>query len=178
MPMSRRGVLLLTALILIAGGGWIAATRVADPARAGRIPAPRVSHPAPDFTLTTTDGETLTLSELKGKPVLLNFWATWCPPCRAEMPYIQAAHEAYKGAGLVVVAVDVQEGREKVSQFARELGLTFPLALDTTGQVGTTYQVRAFPTSFFIDREGIIRSTFTGPMTSPVLEERLRAIVQ
>ena len=178
MPTSRQGLIALMALLLVVGSGWIAATRVTDTSQAGLPPAPQVGHPAPDFTLTTTDGETVTLSELRGKPVLLNFWATWCPPCRAEMPHIQSAFEEYEEAGLLILAVDQQESRAEVLAFAQAFGLTFPLALDTTGQVGMTYLARALPTSYFIDREGIIRDKFIGPMTLPILEDRLNAIMQ
>lgn len=175
---SRRGVMALMVLVVLLGSGWIAATRVVDSSQVGLPPAPQVGHPAPDFTLSTTDGETVTLSELHGKPVLVNFWATWCPPCRAEMPHIQAAYGEYEEAGLVILAMDQQEPIEEVRLFAEGLGLTFPLVLDTTGQVGTAYLVRALPTSFFIDRDGIIRDKFAGPMTGPILEERLNAIVR
>jgi DsbE subfamily thiol:disulfide oxidoreductase len=171
-------VLFLMALTLIAGSGWIVVTRVVDTSQARFPPAPQVGHPAPDFTLATTNDEALTLSQLKGKPVLLNFWATWCPPCRAEMPHIQAAYKEYGAAGLIVVAIDEQESADEVRRFANEFGLTFPLALDTSGQVGQKYLARALPTSFFVDRGGIIRHKFTGPMTEPILEERLNAIMR
>jgi peroxiredoxin len=94
------------------------------------------------------------------------------------MPHIQAAYGEYEETGLVILAVDQQEPIEEVRLFAEGLGLTFPLVLDTTGQVGTAYLVRALPTSFFIDRNGIIRDKFAGPMTGPILEERLNAIVR
>ncbi|MFZ5915870.1 MAG: TlpA family protein disulfide reductase [Chloroflexota bacterium] len=178
MPAANRGLLFLMVFTLIAGIGWIVATRVTDSTQAGLPPAPQVGHPAPDFSLQTVDGETVTLGALQGQPVLLNFWATWCPPCRAEMPHIQQVWQAYQADGLIVLAVDEQESAQTVGQFAAGLGLTFPLLLDVTGEVGNDFQVRALPTSFFIDRQGIVRQKFTGPMTTAILHERLQAILR
>ena len=109
---------------------------------------------APDFTLTTIDGGTLKLSDYHGSPVLLNFWATWCGPCREELPDIQAATEIYGPLGLVVLSVDQGESRRKVAPFVAEHGLTFPVALDTDGRVGDLYGVDSIPRTFFIKPGG------------------------
>jgi thiol-disulfide isomerase/thioredoxin len=111
----------LTVLLSIA---WILMSRVPGPIDpTAAPPAPRAGFRAPDFTLTTLDGETVTLSDLRGQPVLINFWATWCPPCRAEMPAIQAAYEQYAAQELVVLGVDMAESPQTVAGFVQESSL-------------------------------------------------------
>ncbi len=159
------------AALLVGGGAWIAVSHVpatTDPTTA----APQVGFLAPDFTLTTLADEPVTLGELRGKPIVLNFWATWCPPCRAELPHFQAAHEAY-GDEVIILAVDEQENARHVMDFAQQLGLTFPIPLDTDGRVGVEYRVRAYPTTFFIDAEGVIQRVVRGTTTRAVLDSTL-----
>ncbi|MDP2719755.1 MAG: TlpA disulfide reductase family protein [Dehalococcoidia bacterium] len=122
--------------------------------------------PAPDFTLTTLDGGTVTLSALRGQPVLLNFWATWCPPCRQEMPLIQAIFEEKKDSDLHIVAVDIGEDLSTVKKFIEDEKLGFTIALDYRKQVAQTYGIQAIPTSFLIDREGRIIHTKVGAFNS------------
>ena len=172
------------AIIIIAaalGGVWIVASRVPqnqdDVFDTGLEAVPRKGFSAPDFTLTTLDGATVRLSDLRGKAVLINFWASWCGPCRAEMPHIQAAYEKHTNDGLVVLGVDQAESPATVARFVDEFGLTFPIPLDSDGQVSAAYQARALPTSFFVDAEGVIRDTFTGPMTSGHIESMLEGIL-
>ena len=171
------GLMLLT---LALGVVWILGSRAqvqpAD-AAAAQVAAPRAGFLAPDFTLTTLTGETISLSDLRGRPVFINFWATWCPPCRAEMPDIQAAYERYAGQGLVILGVNMAEPPGPVAAFVQEFGLTFPIPMDRDGRVATMYRIRAIPTSFFVDREGVIRSMFIGPMNGPIIEERLGQIM-
>ena len=168
----------LMASTLILGVFWILMSRVPGPADpTAAPPAPRTGFRAPDFTLTTLAGETVTLSDLRGRPVLINFWATWCPPCRAEMPAIQAAYERYAPQGLVVLGVDMAESPNVVAAFVERFGIRFPIPLDRDGRVATQYRVRAIPTSFFVDREGVVRSVFTGPMNTPLIEDRLSQIL-
>ncbi|MCL2602083.1 MAG: TlpA family protein disulfide reductase [Treponema sp.] len=113
-------------------------------------------------TLATTQGSNLTLSELKGKAVLLNFWATWCPPCRDEMPSMEALYRRYKDAGLEIVAVNVREDRGQVQSFMASYRLSFPAVLDADGRVSGIYGVRALPTSFLINKEGKIVARLVG----------------
>jgi thiol-disulfide isomerase/thioredoxin len=142
---------------------------------------PAKGEPAPDFVLPALDGPPVRLSDLRGTPVLINFWATWCSPCRAEMPDIQAA---YAGAGgqLIVLAVNVEgtnaETARRLSRdFKDELGLTFPILLDTPeGATFDQYRLRGLPDSFFIDRDGIIRDVVIGPLSKRALDEKLQAI--
>jgi cytochrome c biogenesis protein CcmG/thiol:disulfide interchange protein DsbE len=168
----------LMALTLILSVAWLLASRIqgtADPKTL--VPAPQAGFLAPDFTLTTLEGETVTLSVLRGRAVLINFWATWCPPCRTELPTIQSAYDRYADQGLVVLAVDMAEPPQVVAAFAQKFALRFPILLDHDGEVAAQYQIRALPTSFFVDREGVIRSMFIGPMNGPLMDERLAQIL-
>jgi len=139
---------------------------------------PLTGSPAPDIVMTDENGRVTRLSELRGKPVLINFWATWCGPCRFEMPAMVEAYEKHKGEGLTILAVNVQEGAQEVKEFAKAFKMTFPITLDTKGQVIDAYGVRAMPTSIFVDRQGIIRARWQGALTGEQLEERLRLILR
>jgi thiol-disulfide isomerase/thioredoxin len=136
---------------------------------------------APDFTLAeVTTGELVSLSQFRGRPVLINFWATWCGPCRLEMPHLQAAYEQYKDKGFTVLAVDVEfdDGPQAVQEFIDELGLTFPIVKDATGTVEVDkYNVIGYPTSVFIDRNGIIQYVHRGPMTKDFIDEKLKDVL-
>ncbi len=134
--------------------------------------------PAADFRLTAVDGQTVALHDLRGKVVLLNFWATWCPPCKAEMPDLNAL---YRDNGtkhnFVVVGVDVEEDRSAVEAFARQLNIAFPLLLDTSGQVTDgSYHIRSLPTTLIVDREGNVRDTWMGQLTRPAMLARLERV--
>lgn len=133
--------------------------------------------PAPDFEISYLDGRKVRLSDLKGKPILINFWATWCPPCRAEVPEIQNAYEKYKTSGFVVIAVNVQESTSAVAKFMEEFGMTFTVAIDSSGAVGRLYRVSGIPASFFVDRTGIVREIFVGSLTAAELD-RLYALIK
>jgi|GEM_PF-348495 len=137
----------------------------------------RVGMPAPDFTLSDPEGRTWRLSELRGKPVVINFWATWCTPCRLEMPLLEAAYQRHKAEGLTILAVDIKadRGPEAVKAYREELGLNFPLLLDTTGQVENVYKVRAYPTSFLVDRNGIVVDMKRGAVANQESLEQLLA---
>ena len=112
---------------------------------------------APGFTLLNTEGERVQLSQLKGQAVLINFWATWCAPCRLEMPVFQDRFEKYSQDGLRIVAVDFDEPKEDVVIFKEELGLTFDLLLDPGGKIQTLYRVLGYPTSYFVDPDSAHR---------------------
>ncbi len=145
------------------------------PTRPPACPAPAIGHPAPDFTLTTLAGETFTLSALRGRPVVVNFWATWCPPCRAEMPELQATSQRLSGQ-VAIVGVDQMEPASLVRDFASSLGLSFAIPLDANGAISRLYRVRSLPTTFFIDRAGVIRQIQVGPLTEATLVQLLRTI--
>jgi cytochrome c biogenesis protein CcmG, thiol:disulfide interchange protein DsbE len=175
-------VLLLGVLLL--GSLFIGATRVglpqvaAAPTAADTTPAPLPDRPAPDFTLPNVDGAEVTLKELNGQVVLINVWATWCPPCRAEMPAIEATYAQYRGQGFTVLAVNLQEDSDTVVGFMREYKLTFPALLDLDGAVSRTYQAYALPSSFFVDRKGVIRAVYRGPMPRGVITGTVEQLLQ
>lgn len=125
----------------------------------------RVGDIAADFTLASLDGSSVKLTDYRGKKVLLNFWATWCPPCKAEMPHIEKFYNEMRDQGVVVLGVnltDTEKSAAKVETFARQRELSFPIVLDRAGQVRDLYQVRAYPTSIVIDSRGMIRSKHQG----------------
>jgi len=142
----------------------------------GLIPSPREGFLAPDFTLDTLDGNQITLSDLRGTVVVINLWTSWCPPCRAEMPAIENVYQANKEQGLEVLAVNstYQDSETSAAAFVQELGLTFPILLDRDGGVSNRYQLRALPTTYFIDRQGLIRSVVPGgPMSESLIQSKV-----
>jgi thiol-disulfide isomerase/thioredoxin len=170
----------LTVIVFLLGVGWIWFSAVpASETTGGRVPSPREGFLAPDFSLTAVDGRRWTLSELRGRPVIVNLWASWCPPCRAEMPAIQQVYEANRGRGLAVLAVNTtfQDSANKASAFVEEFGLTFPVLLDVDGSVSRRYQLRALPTTFFIDRQGMIQTVaIGGPMDDATLATHVESL--
>ncbi|MEP7200208.1 MAG: redoxin domain-containing protein [Chloroflexota bacterium] len=133
---------------------------------------------APNFTLNTLDGEEKKLEAMRGNVVLVNFWATWCLPCRNEMPAIQQAYEAHKAEGLVVWGVNVGESAEQVRDYAGELHLSFPLLLDGDSKVSRQYRVFGLPTTVFVGRDGVIREVSIGEMSQSSLEGFLRRVLK
>ncbi|PMC38625.1 thiol:disulfide interchange protein [Bacillus sp. UMB0899] len=122
---------------------------------------------APDFELETLSGESMSLSSLKGKKVIINFWATWCPPCRSEMPDMQKIQNEYNG-DVVVLAVNLTSSEnsvETVDSFVKELGLTFPVLLDEKGKINNQFEVLSYPTSYFVDENGVIQTKFVGALS-------------
>lgn len=135
--------------------------------------APVEGSRAPDFRLRTLDGDIVQLSDYRGQVVLVNFWATWCAPCRQEMPDIQ---QRFEEGNFAVLAVNFNEDPELVSAFVDELGLSFPVLLDPGAAIQKVYQVRGYPTSFFIDEEGVIRIMHLGIMDAATLDANLQAM--
>lgn len=127
---------------------------------------------APDFKLTDLNGKQVSLSSFKGKGVVLNFWATWCPPCRAELPDFQKEHKA--GKKYRVVTVNLREDKKTVQNFVKKGGYTFPVLLDSAGKVGNLYQVRGIPTTYFIDKNGIVREVVVGALSGPQLRQKIK----
>ena len=129
---------------------------------------------APDFTLTTLDGKKVQLSDLKGKKVIVNFWATWCPPCKAEMPHMQNYYDdVAKDENVEILAVNLTSGDkvESVQNFIQDYGLTFPIPMDVEGKVGETYQAITIPTSYMIDTKGRIQNKIVGPMDENMMKD-------
>ncbi|QYK50532.1 MAG: TlpA family protein disulfide reductase [Anaerolineales bacterium] len=134
-------------------------------------PQPVVGSQAPEFVLPNLDGEQVRLSDLRGQRVLLNFWATWCGPCRQEMPAIQAR---YNHGDFAVLAVDFGETRQQVQRFIDEIGVDLPVLLDADGNVQELYRVRGYPTTFFIDAQGVIRFFHIGEMSAADIDNYLK----
>jgi thiol-disulfide isomerase/thioredoxin len=136
--------------------------------------------PAPQFTLKTLDGNPDSLSHYAGHPVLINFWASWCKPCRSEMPLIIAAYQAHQGEKLSVLAIDLtdQEGSTKdVRKFATEFQMPFPVLMDQKGKARRIYALRGLPTSVFVGRDGVVRAVNQGPISGPALQKHLSEIL-
>ena len=145
---------------------------------AAQAPAP--GEPAPDIRLPTLAGGEISLAALRGRPVLVNFWASWCAPCREEMPLIVAAYEAHRGAGLEVLAVNLRDQEERgrdVERFAAQFQLPFPVLLDRRGRIRQRYEFAAVPTSVFIDAGGTVRVVHAGPITQEALARGLAVIL-
>ncbi|MBN8210106.1 TlpA family protein disulfide reductase [Bacillus sp. NTK071] len=119
---------------------------------------------APNFKLQTLDEETVQLSDYRGERVIINFWATWCPPCRAEIPDFQKLYEKKDVEILAVNLTETEESTEEVKGFIKEFGMTFPVLMDVSSDVSTTYQVRAYPTSYMIDSDGRIQFVAMGAL--------------
>jgi peroxiredoxin len=156
---------------------WMVLTAtLTSPTTQGQTPTPRQGFQAPDFTLSTLAGDQVSLGSLKGKVVVLNLWATWCAFCETEMPAFQNAYEAFKPQGdVIILAVNstIQDRASAVSQFVARKGLQFSVPLDIEGRVTRLYQVQALPTTFFIDRQGIIRDiVIGGPLTLAMIQSR------
>lgn len=169
-------------LSLLLGLAWIWASAVpAGATTAGEIPAPQAGFLAPDFELQTLDGQSVKLSDLRGQVVLVNVWASWCPPCRAEMPAIEHTYQAFRARGFVVLAVNPTDWDKlaDVQSFVAKNSLTFPIPLDQDGAVTRLYQVTSLPTSFFIGRDGVIREVVIGgPMAEALLSSRVKKLLQ
>ncbi|HUE75811.1 MAG TPA: TlpA disulfide reductase family protein [Chloroflexota bacterium] len=140
--------------------------------------APVVGRLAPEFTLVRLNGEPLMLSDLHGRPVVVNFFATWCGPCKAEMPEFQAAQKRHgDGENLAVLFIDWQESATVVRSFVEDLGIPEEsVLLDDSGDVGRLYRVRGMPTTFFIDRDGVIQAAHLGAIDRSLLDRGLAKI--
>jgi cytochrome c biogenesis protein CcmG, thiol:disulfide interchange protein DsbE len=172
---------ILSFIILLIGAGWIWVSRVTGTTSDAQIQAAHEGFLAPDFSLQTLSGETVTLSNLRGKPVLINLWASWCIPCRLEMPALQRVYQNYQAQGFQVLAVNAtnQDDPGKVAEFAQQYGLKFPILLDKLGSVGQQYQLESLPTSFFVDTQGVIREVIVGgPMSEALLQVRVENLLK
>ena len=181
-PSKSLSWVIFSVMVLAAGAGWILLSR-ADPGdtTSGMIPAPRAEFLAPQFTLKTSDDQTVSLSDLRGRPVLVNFWASWCTPCQAEMPAMQRVYQDFKGQGLEILAVNAtyQDDPQVALNYVLEHELTFPILYDSNADSARLFQVRALPTSFFIDEQGIIRDVVVGgPMAEALLRIRVKELLE
>lgn len=145
----------------------------------GAAAANLAAQPAPDFTLEALDGRLVRLADLKGQVVLVNIWATWCPPCVREIPRLERTYQRYRDQGFVLLGVNTtyQDDRAKVATFARDQGISYPVLLDTTGEVGRSYASSLMPSSFLIDRTGKIVLVRVGEVDEAQLQEQVAALL-
>ncbi len=147
-------------------------------------PSQRVgSGPAPDFTFTTYafglspyDGQTFRLSDFRGQPVVLNFWASWCGPCRDEQPHLEAAWRQYQGR-VMVIGLDYLDQEPNARAYLTEFGVTYPNGPDRGSRAYTAYRVQGVPETFFIDAQGFVRGYYVGPITAAELEQRIQELL-
>lgn len=177
--MTRKRLVLVLALVpvlaLLGLFGWATLRVQGSPvggiainARFGEVP-PSKATPA-DFTLELFDGGRLSLSQLRGRNAMIDFWATWCPPCRQEAPTLARVWEEYRGKGVVFVGIDLWDAEEEAKRFIARYGLTYANGPDRTGAIAVDFGVTGLPEKFFLDREGRVVKKFIGPVT----EDRLR----
>lgn len=182
LPQDNRRWTTMTVIVLVLSVGWTFHSRVPSAAATdGALPpSPREGFRAPDFTLALLGGGQVTLSELQGKVVMINLWASWCGPCRIEMPAIEKVYRAHKDQGFVVLGVNstFQDNEADAAAFVRELGLSFPILLDRTGTASHRYQLRALPSTFFVDRQGVIRSAVFGAMNEALIESKVVELIK
>lgn len=133
---------------------------------------------APDFLLETLDGGELRLSDLRGQPLVVNFWATWCSPCRKEIPQLVAAYDSFRDEGLVVVGVNLQESEGIIRRYAEDFGMEFPIVIDRKGKVADEYRLLGLPMTFFVDREGVVRSVFAGPFLEEAQGTKVQGAIE
>jgi len=132
---------------------------------------------APDFTLYTFDGQEITLSDLKGQVVAINFWASWCPPCRDEAPYLEATWRKYRDQGVVFLGVDYVDTDREALAYLEEFGITYPNGPDLGTRISQAYRIQGVPETFFVGKDGTLRGVKIGPLAPPELDERLEALL-
>jgi thiol-disulfide isomerase/thioredoxin len=161
--------------LLIAGGVaglvWVAS-------RAARLPGAAVAAPLPQVTVSTLAGERIDLADLRGRPVLINFWATWCPPCAEEMPALERVERKWAARGAAVLAINFEEDRQAIERYLEESGLSLPVYTDSAGEVAKMLDITYLPTTLFVDAAGVVRSRVEGPLTQGQMEAGLRALRQ
>ncbi|MCL5264554.1 MAG: TlpA family protein disulfide reductase [Chloroflexi bacterium] len=185
---SRKGsnkwiVYVFLIAIFVAVAGYVVNEGVDIPLLSGQSSGPpsgvgpNVGMLAPDFTLKDPQGNQVSLSGFRGRPVMINFWATWCPPCRYEMPFMETVYRERAADGLVILAVSIDEDPNAVPRFMKEFGITFPVVLDTDQSVATKYRIRPIPTSFFVDKDGVIRDMEIGAMDKKTILKKLSKVM-
>ena len=155
-----------------------AASSAQSPTTDRSVTPMEVNFPAPELTLENLQGEPQSLADYRGRVVLVNNWATWCPPCKAEMPSLQQFHETHSGKGFTVIAVEAGDGFEEVLAFAQSYGLTFPVWLDPAQESLAVIRNGSLPNSYVIDRSGTVRLAWTGEISLAMLEKHVTPIIE
>lgn len=138
---------------------------------------PRSQGPAPDFTLTTFQGDDYALSEFRGQVVVINFWASWCPPCREEAAYLEATWRAYRDRGVMFFGIDWVDTEPEALAFIEEFDITYPNGPDIRTIISQAYRIQGVPETFFVAKDGTLRGVKFGPLAPPELENRLEALL-
>ncbi len=177
------GIMAVTAVLIMAAayltnkntanGGGLTSVSLSGGAKG---PAPKVGKPAPDFTAFTVDGKKVKLSQYRGHPVWLTFGASWCQPCRAENPDIQATYDKYKAGGTIVIGVFIQENASDVKKYVQRVGLTYPKIADENTRIASEYRILGIPSHFLIDKSGVLRILRIGSLDPEGMEKALAEI--
>ena len=165
-PMWMLGYVVVIAFLAFLGWGLVRAYQ-----------GPVEEGPAPDFTLTTFDGKTIRLSDLRGQVVVINFWASWCPPCREEAPYLERTWRKYKDKGVMFIGVDYLDTEKKALEYLEEFDITYPNGPDIGTRIADAYRIKGVPETFFVDKQGNLRGVKIGPLRPPELDERIEALL-
>ncbi len=169
------------ALVIVIGGGMLLYQNLADRIDPDSLSQTQSADLATDFTVTDPEGNEVRLSDFVGQPVIVNFWASWCGPCKSEMPHFQEAYEEY-GGDIVFLMVNLAEGfgdtREKAEKLLTENGFTFPVYYDTLAQCAINYSITGVPVTLFVDSQGSLVSTKTGMISQADLQRRILTILE
>lgn len=181
---KRRAIITLiffTALNIVLVGVLWSRLATAQHIISGAATVPLVGHAAPDFTLAPwngASGQSIRLSALKGKPVVLNFWASWCDPCNEETPLLQTTWQQYHTDGVVFIGIDYQDQQQAAEQFLQKYHVTYLTGPDTTGTISVDFGVSNVPATVFIDRSGVVQRVHLGPVTAQILDDEMRQLLK
>lgn len=181
--MRKNWIAIIVVLILVVGGIYQSFRDYSEKSKQQRTMAEtnigiKKGNQAPDFELSNLNEKPLKLSDFRGKKVILNFWATWCPPCRVEMPQMKKFYKDYN-KDVVLLAINLTEtekNQNDVRAFVEDSGLTFPVVMDIEGDVSNTYKIIAYPTSYIIDSQGIIQEVFQGAINYDMMKKAISKI--
>ena len=174
----RRSVIAIVAFVVIGFLGLLVWGMLNREPITGLSGITMVDRPAPDFVLQTFQGDTISLADLRGRPMVINFWASWCPPCRDEAPLLERTWRAYKNRDLIFLGVNIQDRKEDAVNYMREFDITFPNGPDPTGEITINYGVSGLPVTFFVSRDGKVVRRWVGALEHSVLIRSIEEIMQ
>jgi len=174
----RKSAIAIAALIVVGFLGILVWGMLNKQPITGLSGVTMVNRPAPDFSLTTFEGAKISMEDLRGKPVIINFWASWCPPCRIEAPLLERTWRAYKNRGLIFLGINIQDRKEDALSYIREFDVTYPNGPDPTGEITIDYGVSGLPVTFFISRKGEVVRRWVGAVEPGVLINSIEEIMQ
>ena len=174
----RKSALAIAALVIVGFLGLLGWGMLNKQPITGLSGITMVNRPAPGFILTTFKGTTISLEDLRGKPVVINFWASWCPPCRIEAPLIERTWRAYKNRGLIFLGVNIQDRKKDALNYIREFDITYSNGPDPSGEISIDYGVSGLPVTFFVSRKGEVIRRWVGAIEKRVLISSIEEIMQ